>query len=183
MPAGTGTNLTFNFPLDLTMDPITYTNASVVQLFYRANWYHDVMYGYGFTEAAGNFQTTNFNRGGLGNDNVLMLAQAGADVGYTDNAFFSTPPDGYNGLCAMFVWSFPRPNRDGALDSEIVIHELTHGLSNRLLGGGAGISSSSLVAWVKVGRISIPSPCSAKLPMTPVRPMRRVATSPTCCMV
>jgi hypothetical protein len=139
-PIGTGTNLTFNFPLDLTRDPLSYSDASVVQAFYRVNWYHDTMYGYGFTEAAGNFQKTNFNRGGFGQDEVMMLVQAGADAGQSDNAFFSSPPDGINGTCAMFIWSFPRPNRDGSLDSEIVLHELTHGLSNRLLGGGPGIT-------------------------------------------
>jgi hypothetical protein len=33
------------------------------------------------------------------------------------------------------MWDFSWPYRDGALDAGILIHELTHGLSNRLTGG------------------------------------------------
>ena len=65
----------FDFPLDLTQDPVTYTNSCVVNLFYWCNWMHDQLYDLGFTEAAGNFQTTNFGRGGLGNDPVEAYAQ------------------------------------------------------------------------------------------------------------
>lgn len=137
---GRGPDLTFNFPLGLTNDPVTYNDASVVQLFWRANWFHDTMYGYGFTEQTGNFQVTNFNRGGLDGDPVNMCAQSGADMGISDNAVFYTAPDGYEGFCEMYVWSYPSPKRDGALDSEIVVHELTHGLTSRMLGGGVGIS-------------------------------------------
>ncbi len=141
-PQGTLPNRVFNFPLNLTQQPTAYQNASTVQLFYQANWYHDRLYKLGFTEAAGNFQLTNFNRGGLGNDHVICLVQAGADVGFTDNAVFSSPPDGINGTCFMFVFTGPNPDRDGSLDTEVVLHELTHGLSNRLLGGGVGIFRS-----------------------------------------
>jgi len=138
-PRGVLPNRVFNFPLNLNLPPLSYSNAATVQLFYQANWYHDQVYKLGFTEAAGNFQLTNFNRGGLGNDNVICLVQAGADVGYSDNAAFATPPDGDNGICYMFVFNGPNPDRDGSLDTEIVYHELTHGLSSRLLGGGVGI--------------------------------------------
>ncbi len=140
LPQGAGTNRVFDYPLNLTNQPINYRNASTVQLFYEGNWYHDRLYQLGFTEAAGNFQVDNLGRGGFGDDNVIGLVQAGADVGYSDNSAFSTPPDGQNGYCFMFVFTGPMPNRDGSLDEEVVCHELTHGTSNRLLGGGAGIS-------------------------------------------
>ncbi len=139
LPQGTGAGRVFDFPLDLNQEPLSYASASTVQLFYRGNWYHDRLYQLGFTEAAGNFQTDNFGRGGLGNDNVRALVQAGADVGFADNSAFSTPPDGENGYCFMFVFTGPNPDRDGSLDQEVVCHEFTHGLSNRLLGGGVGI--------------------------------------------
>ena len=138
-PVG-GPTRTFDFPLDLTKDPLTYASASTVQLFYRVNWYHDRLYEYGFTETAGNFQFDNFGRGGLDGDFVRGLVQCGADSGLSDNATFTTLPDGIPGVCRMFIWTGPRPSRDGSLDQEIVVHELTHGLSNRLLGGGIGIS-------------------------------------------
>ena len=41
-----------------------------------------------------------------------------------------------------WLWAFiaePDPDRDGALDQETTIHELTHGLSNRLHGNAAGL--------------------------------------------
>jgi subtilisin-like proprotein convertase family protein len=40
----------------------------------------------------------------------------------------------------MFRFTGSSPDRDGDLDAEIVIHELTHGLSNRLIGDGGGLN-------------------------------------------
>ncbi len=128
----------FDFPLDLAQAPSTYTNAAVVQLFYWNNFMHDKLYELGFTEAAGNFQSNNFNRGGLGNDAVQADAQDGSGV---NNANFSTPPDGSPGRMQMYLFTGPTPARDGDLDAEVMLHEYTHGLSNRRVGGGVGISA------------------------------------------
>ncbi|MEQ1850118.1 MAG: M36 family metallopeptidase [Chthoniobacteraceae bacterium] len=128
----------FDFPMDLTQAPSAYQSAAITHLFYLCNWYHDRLYALGFTESAGNFQQNNFGRGGLGNDAVLADAQDGSG---TDNANFSTPPDGSPGRMQMYVFTGPNPDRDGDLDGEIVLHEYTHGLSNRLVGGGVGISA------------------------------------------
>ncbi len=128
----------FDSPLNLTQDPSTYRNASVVNLFYLCNMIHDRFYGLGFTEAAGNFQINNFGRGGVGGDAVQADAH---DGGGFNNANFSTPPDGGAGRMQMYLFNGPTPKRDGSLDAEIVIHEYTHGLSNRLVGGGIGISA------------------------------------------
>jgi hypothetical protein len=68
----------FDPPLNLTQDPVNYRDAAVVQLFYYSNMIHDRFYELGFTESAGNFQTNNFGRGGLGNDPVLADAQDNA---------------------------------------------------------------------------------------------------------
>jgi uncharacterized repeat protein (TIGR01451 family) len=113
-----------------------YQRGVVTQLFYIANWYHDQLYNLGFNEAAGNFQTNNFGKGGAGNDPVLAEAQDGSG---TNNANFSTPPDGASGRMQMFIFNGPAPDRDGSLDAEVVVHELTHGLSNRLIGDGNGL--------------------------------------------
>ena len=99
-------------------------------LFYITNWYHDLLYHLGFTEAAGNFQQDNFGRGGKGSDFLLADAQDGSG---TNNANFGTPADGASPRMQMYLWT--GPNRDGDLDFDIVIHEYTHGLSNRLVGG------------------------------------------------
>ena len=129
----------FDFAMDLaTQDPTNYADAAVVQLFFLCNWYHDRLYELGFTEAAGNFQNDNFGRGGLGNDAVQADAQDGSGV---NNANFSTPPDGSPGRMQMYIFDGPSPHRDGDLDAEIVFHEHTHGLSNRRVGGGVGISA------------------------------------------
>ena len=140
---GTGTHATsatriFDFTMDLTQSPGSYQSATITTLFYLCNWYHDKLYALGFTESAGNFQQNNFGRGGNGGDAVLADAQDGSG---TDNANFSTPADGSPGRMQMYVFTWPTPDRDGDLDAEIVFHEHTHGLSNRLVGGGVGISA------------------------------------------
>ncbi|KAH9164614.1 Fungalysin metallopeptidase-domain-containing protein [Lactarius sanguifluus] len=109
--------------------------AAVVNAFYIVNTVHDVTYRYGFTESTFNFQTNNFGKGGLGNDRVTVSVQ---DPAGTDNADFSTPPDGQSGHMRMFLWDFTSPGRDGALENDIVIHENTHGVTNRMTGGGTG---------------------------------------------
>jgi extracellular elastinolytic metalloproteinase len=38
----------------------------------------------------------------------------------------------------MFLWDYTSPGRDGALENDIVAHENTHGVSNRMTGGGTG---------------------------------------------
>ncbi|HWN93701.1 MAG TPA: M36 family metallopeptidase [Methylomirabilota bacterium] len=137
-PAGSPFRV-FDFPMDpATDDPVAYRNAAAVQLFYVCNWMHDKLYELGFTEAAGNFQNNNFGRGGLGNDALHADAQ---DGGGTDNANMSTPPDGSPPRMQMYIFSGPTPRRDGDFDVEIVLHEYTHGLSNRRVGGGVGISA------------------------------------------
>lgn len=113
-----------------------FRRASVVQQFYNANWYHDRLFLLGFNPAAGNFQNNNFGGGGLGNDRVLIDVQ---DASGTNNANFSTPPDGSSGRSQMFRFTGPTIDRDGGLDAEILIHELTHGTSNRLVGNAAGL--------------------------------------------
>ncbi len=127
----------FDFPLDLTQSPSTYRAAAVTQLFYWCNWMHDKLYALGFDEAAGNFQTDNFGRGGSGGDAL----QADAQDGGFNNANMTTPPDGSAPRMQMYLWNGITPNRDGSLDAEIVLHKYAHGLSWRLVGGGAGIGS------------------------------------------
>jgi hypothetical protein len=97
-----GASLTFDFPLDLTLDPSTYRPAAVTNLFYWNNVVHDVFYQYGFDEAGGNFQVNNYGRGGLGADDVRAEAQDGSG---TNNANFGTPPDGMRPRMQMFIWT------------------------------------------------------------------------------
>ncbi|KAI6021035.1 Fungalysin metallopeptidase-domain-containing protein [Pisolithus marmoratus] len=80
-----------------------YTDASVTQLFYISNMFHDLVYRYGFTEEAGNFQQYNFGRGGLENDAVIASAQDGSGI---NNANFMTPLDGPTWVRLSSVLSF-----------------------------------------------------------------------------
>src|SRR5690606_18290543 len=76
-PSG-GANLDFDFPLDFSGAPSTYLPAATTNLFYWNNLMHDVWYQYGFDEPAGNFQESNYGRGGAGNDWVYADAQDGS---------------------------------------------------------------------------------------------------------
>ncbi len=126
-------------PTPQTYPISAFQNGAVTQLFYVSNRFHDEMYRLGFTEQAGNFQQDNFGRGGVENDRVSAEAQ---DSSGTDNANFSSPADGTRGRMQMYLWSGPTPKFDGDLDADVVVHELTHGVSNRLHGNGSGLSGS-----------------------------------------
>ena len=113
--------------------------AAVTQLFYVSNWYHDELYRLGFTEQARNFQASNFGRGGVENDRVSGEAQ---DCSGTNNANFGTLADGNRGRMQMYLWTGPTPDLDGDFDAEVIIHEFSHGLSNRLHGNASGLSTN-----------------------------------------
>ncbi len=132
-------NRVFDFSLNLNQEPGTYQKAAVVNLFYWCNWVHDRLYELGFNEAAGNFQANNFGKGGLGGDSVRAEAQDGEGV---DNANFNyfDASDGEEAWIQMYLFTSPTPNRDGDLDTQIMIHEYVHGLSARLVGAGVGLS-------------------------------------------
>jgi hypothetical protein len=126
-------------------------DAAITQLFYYTNVMHDWLYGYGFDEAAGNFQVDNFGRGGSGGDPVNAEAQDGWDFGCEDddfdppaiircrnNANFNTPGDGSSPRMQMYMfddagnWAWA----DGSMDGDVIAHEYGHGVSNRLVGDG-----------------------------------------------
>jgi len=128
-----GASLTFDYPIDLTQEPINNEDANITNLFYWNNIIHDVAYHLGFDEASGNFQENNYERGGFGSDYVNAEAQ---DGGGTNNANFATPPDGSNPRMQMYLWS-GTPQIDGDLDNGIILHEYGHGISIRLTGGAS----------------------------------------------
>jgi len=154
-----GTNRVFNFAYtpgagidgagDSPLLP-AYQNGAATNLFYVANRYHDETYLLGFTEQARNFQNDNFGRGGLGADRIHAEAQDNT-VGPScsvqpcaNNANFSTPADGSRGRMQMYLWNLMTPNRDGDLDAEIIVHELTHGLFGRLHNGIGGTQAAQM---------------------------------------
>ncbi len=43
---------------------------------------------------------------------------------------------GQSGFMGMFLFDQSVPERDGSLENDIVVHENTHGITNRMTGGG-----------------------------------------------
>lgn len=130
-----GASLSCDFPLNLGTDPGASISAAVTNAFYWANLVHDVQYQYGFDEAAGNFQVNNFGNGGTGNDDVRLLVQQGADGTLNCGAFFDFVSDGTRPRMRMYTCDFTSPERDGALDNGVLVHEYGHGISTRQVGG------------------------------------------------
>jgi extracellular elastinolytic metalloproteinase len=130
---GSSNNYVFPYTTSST-PPSSYVDASITQLFYTSNTYHDLLHTLGFNEAAGNFEVNNNGAGGRGADDVILNTQDGSG---TNNANFATPPDGQQPRMRMYIWNRSTPNRDSSFEAGVVIHEYTHGLSTRLTGGPA----------------------------------------------
>ena len=133
----------------------TNANQDAVQMFYFLGKFHDHLRKapIGFTRAAGNFEAVD-------GDAVQGNAIDGADTDPTtdglpdgqhvDNANMLTPPDGIPPRMQMFLFHQPHtafPNEDPFIagnsgdEADIVYHEYTHGLSNRLVVDANGIST------------------------------------------
>ncbi len=137
-----GVGRVFNFAYDpATQEPLSPAsqNGEVTDAFYWTNLYHDRLYRLGFTESSGNFQNDNFGRGGVAADRIRAEMQ---DSSSTNNANFTTPADGGRGRMQMYLFPNPAPDRTSGLDHDVLLHELTHGLSNRLHVNGAGLTST-----------------------------------------
>ncbi len=153
-PQGTLTNggVVFSgpaFTADFSQFPTNGPNASasVVSGFFWCNWMHDVLYELGFTEAAGNYQSDNLGRGGtnaVAGDPVRMRVQLGTandPIATWSASGSATPQDGGVGSVSVTLWGDNSTNRDGTLDTSVLLHEYTHLLSRRLVGLGAGIGA------------------------------------------
>jgi hypothetical protein len=116
---------TLNFRYDPTLEALaneTQLKAGAVNLFFVSNWLHDWWYDSGFTEATGNAQVDNYDRGGVAGDPLVLRAQANALGGSRNNANMATPLDGLSPAMNMFLWT-PGTNTSletpaGALTSE-----------------------------------------------------------------
>ncbi len=123
-----------------TNNPLPDRDAALTNAFYWANVIHDWLYGTGFDEPAGNFQASNFGRGGAEGDAVRVDVE---DSSVTNNATFLTPPDGI--APRMELGLYNHSGHDAAFDADVMIHEYAHGLSTRLIGGPT--SSAGLFLW------------------------------------
>ena len=144
-PAVTGTTYrVFDYPVDMPSSPASY-EATQVQAFYVINQFHDRLWQLGFDEAAGNFQNSNFGRGGSGGDALRVEVQndftAREDGLQRISAWYTGSGDGSVGRISVNTATFP-PRHDGALDAQVLMHEATHGVSTRLIGDGFGLTKT-----------------------------------------
>lgn len=118
----------FEYPFLLDVASSNYRDAATVQAFYMVNTICDILYHLGFDETAGNFQVTNRNGAGKGNDPILIDVQARSEP---DNAGMVTPEDGRSPRMKLGLFNRGnRRNRDTAFDSTVVVHEYGHGCKN-----------------------------------------------------
>jgi hypothetical protein len=93
----------------------------------------------GFGAAAGNFLAAGGDPVLVQNDDGASKLAGGPDLDHLDNANMNTFPDGTSPIMQMYLFTYNlainSPFRDinGGDDAAIVYHELTHGLSNRLI--------------------------------------------------
>lgn len=124
-----GSELVFDFTLDLENPPFASADAVLTNLFYWSNAFHDILYQYGFEEAAGNAQENNYSHGGA-EDDPLLIAGRDNSSGVT----VSTPPDGASPRIIISLLDTP-PFGAIALNNWTTVHLLAHTLSMRLTGG------------------------------------------------
>jgi extracellular elastinolytic metalloproteinase len=125
--ANGGPTLDFNFPFTTNVPAITNLDASLANLFYWNNIIHDVWYQYGFDEAAGNFQSNNYGKGGLANDFVYA---DGIDGSGTNNANFGTPPDGVKPRMQMYKWNKTSGSINSPITTPLSFVKANFGASN-----------------------------------------------------
>ncbi|WP_460070480.1 M36 family metallopeptidase [Streptomyces sp. YKOK-I1] len=102
----------------------------VTNIFFLCNYMHDFFMMLGFTEEHGNFQTVNFSGLGQGADPVVARAHPRPVFG---TANMITRADGV--AAEMNMGLVGSSQRHTAKEANVVRHEFTHGVTNRLVGG------------------------------------------------
>jgi extracellular elastinolytic metalloproteinase len=108
----------------------TGNEQKLINAFYFCNLMHDFFFGLGFDEAAGNFQNVNRTHAGIGGDCVIVRI---FNTTLKGHATMRGRPDGRSGEMRLGI--VPGSLRHAALDPDVVIHEFTHGVTERTVGG------------------------------------------------
>lgn len=130
-------------------------DASLTNLFYMNNMLHDIWYHYGFDEANGNFQHTNYSDSGLDTDAVFAQSQDRGQTSDTgaqiyNNAFFYTPVDGESGEMRMHLFNYETPpmcrvNSPASISGEYNAYYSSFAVGNVRIPGGTGITADVVV--------------------------------------
>ncbi|CCQ12817.1 Metalloprotease MEP2 [Pseudoalteromonas luteoviolacea B = ATCC 29581] len=112
---------TFDYQLDSSLTPNSMHNrkSAIVNLFYMNNFLHDFFYDYGFDEAAGNAQESNFERGGVEGDPLHVQAQ---DYSGLNNANMATPADGRSPRMQQYLWN----SKDATVGVDYAVKVTSH---------------------------------------------------------
>jgi extracellular elastinolytic metalloproteinase len=112
----------------------TGNEQKLINAFYFCNLMHDFFFGLGFDEAAGNFQNVNRIHAGIGGDCVIVRI---FNTTLKGHATMRGRPDGRSGEMHLGLVPANPPGslRHAALDPDVVIHEFTHGVTERTVGG------------------------------------------------
>ena len=122
---------------------------NAVQIYYFLGTWHDHLEKapIGFTRSAGNFEAVDDDAVQANTDDGADTADGLPDANHVDNANMSTPPDGTPPTMQMYLWPDPSDPTDPFIasnsgdESDIIYHEYTHGLSNRLVVDADGVST------------------------------------------
>lgn len=121
-----------------TGDPRADADLALTNVFWAINEMHDRFRRLGFDEASGACQADSFDRGGApGDDRVWALVQyASVDGSQPYNGVsMGVGPDGSFTWLAVGVFEDASGVlRDGALETDLLFHELAHQVSTRLVG-------------------------------------------------
>ncbi|KAH7092747.1 hypothetical protein BKA62DRAFT_761164 [Auriculariales sp. MPI-PUGE-AT-0066] len=100
----------------------------------------------------------NGSNGGKGGDAVQISVQ---DASGTVNADMTTPADGSPAKMRIFLWDITNPERDGALENDIFLHEYTHGTrtGSRAVAPASVCRATRPAAWARAGRTRSRSGC------------------------
>jgi extracellular elastinolytic metalloproteinase len=119
-------------------------SQNAAQMYYFLGTWHDHLESkpIGFTRAAGNFEAVDGDAVQGQSDDGADTANGLPDTLHRNNANMSTPPDGTPPVMQMYLWSPPQfVAGNSGDDSDVVFHEYTHGLSNRLVVDANGVSA------------------------------------------
>jgi hypothetical protein len=122
---------------------------NAVQLYYFLGTWHDHLARapIGFTRSAGNFEAVDGDAVQGQSDDGANTAAGLPDPQHVDNANMNTPPDGTPPRMQMYLFHDPSDPTDPFIagnsgdSADIVYHEYTHGLSNRLVVDANGVST------------------------------------------